>query len=79
MHLQYNIHRIRPSKFRPQNDPNTHTPKTNSEYCIFRDKCILRIFYSFRVHGDREKLRAWRSKIVWFQRTQREIKSVTLP
>ena len=43
MHLQYNIHRIRPSKFRPQNDPNTHTPKTNSAYCIFRDKCILRL------------------------------------
>ena len=43
MHLPYNIHRIRPSKFRPQNDQNTHTPKTNSEYCIFRDKCILRL------------------------------------
>ena len=43
MHLRYNIHTIRPSNFRPTNDTNTDTPKTNSAFCIFRDKCILRL------------------------------------
>jgi len=42
MHLRYNIHTIRPSNFRPTNDTNTDTSKTNSAFCIFRDRCILR-------------------------------------